>query len=337
MTGGDIVNTSIIQAIGAGYLTFTSDANRGYVVDNTGTIQAIDSATVFFQGEMTVRNGIITTAGTGIVRSNGILTLENVTNNGSFHPTRNCNGIGLTLSGSLTNNGLIDDLQGECAALNIHLLGDVAINGLGNIVLYRSTTIDSTNKGVLTIGAEQSLGGNVTISPSLINNGFISVGGLNIQNLNGPMVTNNGTLLAGEGGTIQQAGNSVLTNYDARTHTLEGGTYIARNGTLNLNIGPVVINAADVSLIGSDSRFPAIDSIRENRGSFEVNGGRTFSTASASSSSEALQASDALYNYNVLTVGSNSSINVNGNYTQGSIGKLNIEIGSDNRAPGYLS
>ena len=345
LNGGPYTNSGIIESSGSGYLGFgiqgTTD-QLTFTIDNTGgAIQAIDSSLTEFIGNITVQNGTLASSGTGALFMQGQLTLQGVTNNATFHLRRNCSSsITLRLEGEFTNNGVIDDLQGECNPPIIDLLGDVSIAGTGSFNLYRNTTINSDSNGVLTIGEGQSLGGNVTINPTLINNGIVSIGGdSNIQSLNGPMVTNNGTLLAGEGGTIQQAANSVLTNYDANTETLTGGTYIARNGVLNLNIGAVVINAASVSLIGSNGQFPAINSIHENRGSFEVNGGRKFTVAAppaadAKASSALAAANTAFANYNNLTVGSNSSINVSGDFVQGSVATLNIEIGSDNPATG---
>ena len=340
LNGGNYRNSGTIQSSGGGYLQFGNagtSAERTFTIDNTdGIIQAIDSSQAEFSGDITVQNGILTTAGTAPIYMQGRLTLQNVTNNGLFHFRRNCGGIvTLQLSGSLTNNGKIDDLVGECNPAEIDLLGNVSIGGNGNLVLYRSTTIVSPNGGILTNLAGHEIGGNVTVKPTLINNGGFSVGGDNIQNLVGPMVTNNGTLLAGEGGTIQQAGNSILTNYDAVHQTLNGGTYIARNGNLNLNIGPIVINAATLSLIGNNGQFPAINSLHENRGTFEVNGGRRFSTAAAPANVKQIIKGDALSNFNTITAGSNSSITVNGNYTQGSIATLNVEIGPDNPASGF--
>jgi hypothetical protein len=221
--------------------------------------------------------------------------------------------------------------------LNIHLLGDVTIDGTGQMVLFRATTIDADNGGVLTNGAGHTIGGgdNTNLNVSIVNNGLIGTGGTGQLSLSGPTVTNNGTLSAGNSSVMQQSGDSTLTNYDAATQTLTGGVYEANdNGRLNLNIGPVVINAASVTLAGAAPHFDAINSIRENRGVFEVNGGAKFSTAT-STADEQFVAGDALSNFHVLTVGSNSSINVNGNYTQGSVATLNIEIGSDNPTSGF--
>lgn len=354
LNGGDLGNSGTMQSSGSGLLIFGGDTTDGekdiFTIENAGgTIQALDSSAADFNGNITVRDGILDTAGTAAIYNDGFMTLENVTNDGTYHLRRNCYGaVTLQLSGSLTNNGVIDDLTGECNSTNINLLGDVSIDGTGSFVLYHGTTITSnaggtnsakgdtnaTASAVLTNGPGHTINGNVTINPSLVNNGIAIVGGANTLILAGPSVTNNGTLEADPSGVIQQNANSTLTNYDAASQTLTGGTYFAQDGSLNLNIGPVVINAATVILSGTSARFDAINSILENRGIFEVNGGLHFSTATPPTNVKQIIAGDALSNFNALTVGSNSSITVNGNYTQGSIATLNIEIGPDNPTSG---
>ena len=79
----------------------------------------------------------------------------------------------------------------------------------------------------------------------------------------GPVTFNNGGVIeARSGATIQFTGATSLTNHNAATQTLTGGTYFADGGTLNLNIGPITTNAATVILSGA-----ADSSLRSTRSS----------------------------------------------------------------------
>jgi hypothetical protein len=338
LTGGNYTNDGTIESIGGGLLTITSDANGAYIFDNAGgTLRAIDSSQLLFQGGVTVRNGVITSAGTAAVTTNGSLTLENVTNNGTLHLVRTCFGTTtLAISGgTFTNNGPIDDILGECNPVNIHLIGDETISGTGTMALYRGTTIDSTNGGIFTNGAGQLIGGGSgsTIQASLVNNGEVgSHGDGNQFNLNGPSVTNNGVFTATNASVLQQAGNSTLTNYNATTQTLTGGTYSAYDSAqINLNIGPVAINNAHIILTAS-GQFSAINSLFENDGTFEILGGRTFSTlthATNAAQAEAASAADGLRNKGTIGLDEKSSIVVNGDFSQGSTAVITVTIGGN--------
>ena len=338
LTGGNYTNDGLIESIGSGLLTITSDANGAYIFDNAGgTLQAIESSQLLFQGGVTVRNGIITSAGAGAMTTNGALTVENVTNNGTLHLVRTCFGTTtLAISGgTFTNNGPIDDILGECNPVNIHLLGNETINGTGTMALYRGTTIDSTNGGVFTNGAGHLIGGGSgsTILSSVVNNGEVgSHGDGNQFNLNGPLVTNNGVFTATNASILQQAGNSTLTNYNSATQTLTGGTYsVYDSAQINLNIGPIVINNAHVVLSGT-GQLSGINSLLENDGTFEVLGGKTFSTlthtTNATNSAEAV-AADALRNKGSIGLDEKSSIVVNGDFAQGSTAVINVTIGGN--------
>jgi hypothetical protein len=338
LTGGNYVNDGTIESIGGGLLTITSDANGAYIFDNAGgTLQAIDSSQLYFQGGVTVRNGVISSSGTATLNTNGALTLENVTNNGTLHLVRTCFGTTtLAISGgTFTNNGAIDDIIGECNSVNIHLIGNETINGTGTMALYRSTTIDSTNGGVFTNGAGHLIGGGSgsTIQASLVNNGEVgSHGDGNQFNLNGPLVTNNGVFTATNASVLQQAGNSTLTNYNATTQTLTGGTYTAYDSAqINLNIGAITINNAHV-VLSAAGQFGAINSLFENDGIFEVLSGKTFSTlphATNAPQAEAASAADALRNKGTIGLDEKSSIVVNGDFAQGSTAVINMTIGGN--------
>src|SRR5208282_884504 len=80
-------------------------------------------------------------------------------------------------------------------------------------------------------------------------------------------LTNNGTMEATLGGTLQVSGPT-LANYDAGTHTLTGGTYIvdgtAAASTMNLSLGTnaggeIVDNAANIILNGTNANVSFID------------------------------------------------------------------------------
>jgi hypothetical protein len=151
-------------------------------------------------------------------------------------------------------------------------------------------------------------------------------------NLNGPQVTNNGVFTATNASVLQQAGNSTLTNYNATTQTLTGGTYTASDsGQINLNIGAIAINNAHVVLSAS-GQFAAINSLFENDGTFEVLGGKTFSTlihATNANHAEATSNADALRNKGTIGLDEKSSIVVNGDFAEGSTAAITVTIGGN--------
>lgn len=118
--------------------------------------------------------------------------------------------------------------------------------------------------------------------------------------------------------------------------TLSGGTYrvvdTGSGATLQLNSAPITTNAATVILSGLNAQFPQINSLTQNNGTLVLNDGatRTFAgTAGASARSD--QPNATFPNAGTIIIGNNSSLNINGDFAQGSNGRLEVVISSANQ------
>ena len=165
----------------------------------------------------------------------------------------------VAIGGTFTDNGIITATGfnfnlAVTAALT--LAADTTLAGTGTVILNGGSQINATNNATLTQATGHVIGGNGTINANLVNNGTLE-GSLTIDS---PTFTNNGLLEATDNDTLQQGGGSTLTNYNSTTQTLTGGTYEAiattDSANLNLNIGPVAVNAATVVLSGATSNSP---------------------------------------------------------------------------------
>jgi hypothetical protein len=128
--------------------------------------------------------------------------------------------------------------------------------------------------------------------------------------------TQSGTLTVLANGTMNVLGN--FANFSGGT--LTGGTYLI-GGTLQLANVAITTNAATIALDGSASRIidqssnDALLNLAANAGSFSLLNGRNFATAGDWSNSGS------------LTVASNSTLTVNGAFTQTAAGSLNVQLG----------
>jgi fibronectin-binding autotransporter adhesin len=131
--------------------------------------------------------------------------------------------------------------------------------------------------------------------------------------------TNQGTLTAGSGGTIDLTGG--LTNFDSGTDTLTGGTYNV-TGTLEFQGADIVVNNANITITGNAAKIEnstgatnALLGFNDNKGTFTVNGG-TFTDANSFTNTGTLAAgAKGLFN---ASGGLTNFNNTNGTLTGGS-------------------
>jgi filamentous hemagglutinin len=146
------------------------------------------------------------------------------------------------------------------------------------------------------------------IYTKLLNRGSIEANG-GFLDLLDQSKTNEGRFLSRSGGRFRL--QTTLTNYDPATDTLTGGAYEVQAGsTLDLGTnGPIVVNAANITLKGAGSALTAVnplaEKLAENRGSLTITNGRTFTTAGG------------LLNSGALVVGAGSTFTVTDNLTDG--------------------
>jgi hypothetical protein len=194
----------------------------------------------------------------------------------------------------------------------INLAGDVLKGGNGGMV----------NQGLIIqrgAGTFASYNGGA--------NGFINASGgiFSIRNDGGitgdDFLTNAGTLekTAGTGtstvtnemsnpGTVAvSSGTLQFTGHFAQNsgHTLSGGTWSVidsgSGATLLMNSASIFLNQGTVILSGPNSSFPAIDSLQNNSGTFEITNSRNFATTGD------------LTNSGTIEVGTHSTLTANGN------------------------
>lgn len=187
--------------------------------------------------------------------------------------------------------------------------------------------------GNFTIGA----GGVIRTSPDLANgytnrigNSFDSLGLMDLTNeglissrtagqlisLEPSTLVNHGIIEALDGGTLRLG--TALSNYNAATGTLTGGTWkVIANGlvtTLELNqAGGIVINNASILLSGTNAVFDDVLPMEENQGSFHLANGRNFTTVG-----------DLLNSGAILLTDSATSLNLTGAFTNTSSGTVSL-------------
>ena len=360
-------NGGTLRASNGGQLNLSA-SGVGRVLNSGGRVEALAESVVRVNNLVTLEGGTVTTSGSGTIRggvSGAGGTLKNVTNNGSvaIGVTET-----LGLAGTFINNGSVS-IDGSAQQNNtvLRVRDDVTLSGSGLVTMsggYFGAVIatESFTGKILTVGSGVTIRGDGRVELKLVNQGTIEATNYMFFGLNtflqtgsfnnggilragsgssievngntggvGPVTFSNGGVIeARSGSTIQFTGATMPTNYNAATQTLTGGTYFANGGTLNLNIGSVVTNAATVILSGTTAQFSPINSMTQNNGMFVLNNGatRTFAGA-AGAAARGDQPSATFPNAGTMIIGNNSRLNINGDFAQGSNGKLEVVISSD--------
>ncbi len=258
--GADVVNDGTLEANAGGTLRLS-----GGLFQNNNRIIAGNASAVNLSGGVHLRDGNLATSGTGIFVVDGPATLEDVTLNLGSQLRIN-NAQDPILVGTITNRGQID--QNDLGSLtDIQISGDVTLAGDGTWTMSASTN----NRWYGLVSGEETLtnGSGHTVQ----GRGQLGVGSLRITNRglmnanNGSLVldpsdagtgvaamVNEGTLRAAGGGTLTLSGSGggefsntgIIEALDASsvvstgivqqisTPTVQGGTYRAINGTLNI-------------------------------------------------------------------------------------------------------
>ena len=231
-----------------------------------------------------------------------------------------------TVSGIITNNSTIQINGGGGNNTFVNLGSNATLQGSGGIFTLNSG--DDNGHAIL-----QSTGGFTLLNAMNTIQGYGIVGNSGMSLINGPagtllanvsgqtlvfngsgVLTNNGTMQANPGATIQVSSN--LSNLTVNGGpVLAGGTFVMNNGTIQLvpvgtGGGEFVANLATVVLNGPNARLT--DASNANvfsrfvtnyfGGSFTVQGGNNFT----------VNAFQNFNNYGFLNVGAGSSLSVQG-------------------------
>jgi hypothetical protein len=251
-------NTGGLQASQGGSMVIL---NSG-IIDNTdGVIQALHESVLHLQGT-TIKNGLLNTLGTGVVRpSTNVPALEDVTNEGLFEMT---NDLDCIIINSITNNDTISMLStGNGTDLRLHSLvtsltgtgiiemGDHANNFIRNnfgAVTRLHHDVDHTIRGAGQIGVN---------SLFLTNDGLIEAtlsNALQFDLREEETNFNNGTMQATGGGTLNFLNSGIVDNTNGVIQALDGsvvnlmGTTIL-GGTLDTADSGVVQGSTNVPIL----------------------------------------------------------------------------------------
>jgi hypothetical protein len=309
---GAMANSGTMEASNQGILILEGTYNNtGGTIEALGENGATNISTVELTAGTVVNGGTLTTttagSNSGIIEGTGAVTLNGVTNNGTYAVTA---GTTTTLEGTITNAGNIT-LTGSTLSLG----NSVTLNGKGTVVLSNSATnlITAATSGLTLTNANTIEGAGTIQNMGIVNTGTISA------NQSTPLIilpssaglNNKGTLSVSAGDTMQigtSAGGALL-NFAGTT--LTGGTYTI-NGILEFGASgtSVVTDAANITLSGAGAKmedFAGQNVLTDlatitSAGSFTI-GGANFTTAGN------------FTNDGKLTVNSGSTFKVTGSLT----------------------
>ncbi|MGA2500548.1 MAG: choice-of-anchor Q domain-containing protein, partial [Tepidisphaeraceae bacterium] len=238
----------------------------------------------------------------------------------------------LNLSGGATFNfpaGLLNWSGGAIGNDTLNITGFLTLSGgsdktldSGGVLNNTGTIVQAAGRLILSNGTVQNQATGVydfqtdnVITTNGGSNVFNNAGilkksaGTGTSTLNAPL-SNTGTVQTTTGTLTLNAGVAQLSG-----GTLSAGTWNALNGsTLDIpNLGSITSNNASVTLSGAGSVFAPINALATNTGTFNLLGGRTFTTAGA------------FDNQGTLSIG--AAFDVSGTFTQAATGILNVNIG----------
>lgn len=329
----NLTNTGTLRASGSGTLR-VREFGPGTVFNSGGTFEAIDNGTVRIGNNITVSDGTLATSGNGTIHGDypggGGGTLSNVTNTGSVAIADQES---LAIAGTFTNNGTVAvNSLGNGAILRI--TNGTSLAGTGVVSLSNNGSnyiLGVTNGATFTIAAGATIQGAGTISPGfsggsnmlkITNNGLIDANitgaglGIRVDDGNNGPFTNTGTLRASNGGSLNLytlAASGTVTNNGG---TLEALAASAINGSAGVSL---IQNSGTIDLQGGAMTFPL---------GVDLEGGAMIGSGTFTGP----------IRNNGGSVGPGHSagkIIVEGNYTQGANGVLNMEIGGTAAATEY--
>jgi len=311
--GGTFTNNGLMRAQGGG--TLVLDGSTGATFINNATIRSENGSDVSILNSKIVGGTLDNTGSSGTLTLNGG-TLRDVTIAAGSTVTTGATRIG-TIENMLINHGTL----APASLQHIAVASNTILSGGGVIALA------AANSDIY------ATGGNLTLTNSdniLRGTGQIGVNGLNLLNqangiiqadvsgqpldLNGGgTFTNNGLMRAQNGGTLSFSGSGTFTN--------NGGTLQALEGTTISGVGGLtfVQTSGTIDLAGGNMNFPS---------GVDLNGGQLIGNGTFTG--------PIRNNGGIVGPGhSPGKITVNGDYTQGANGTLNIEIGGAAAGTGY--
>ena len=304
LVGGNLTTGAFSQSNGSvsgpNNLTVTGAANITFG-DHRGT------GTTILQGATSISSSGLRLDGGRVLRNEGALTWS---------------------GGQILFNNTFNGASGGPGSGTINNVAGATFVASGD----NATSIVASNFGGADTGADavinnagtfrksgSSAGSTTTVDVAFNNTGTVQAqtGVLNFASA----VTNAGVFETSAGATLKASGP--LSNYSGATNTLSGGTYkVSGNGTFAFTGADIHTNAATIVLSGVGSQITdqnGIDGLRNlaanaGLGDLTITAGRNLTTLGAFS------------NAGRLAIGSSSTFNVSGNYTQTHSGGLAVEL-----------
>jgi fibronectin-binding autotransporter adhesin len=266
--GVPITNTGTMEATNGGILhSLVSVNNTGGLIlaDGMGSVVKLDSGS---SGQPVITDGTIKSTNGGVVDviGKGMTFAGNMTLNGVEVFGIGATGLNLQAGATINNQGILS-VTANTVDSTLQLYspsaggGTVTLNGSsGELILGRNgagTDHITANQAGMTLvnnsviegtGAFDASGGALL---TLVNNGTVEASSSGPLTISAASITNNGDLQsnAGDALTVQ---TNVLTNYNAATHTLTGGTYEAFEANFTGSTGfSIVNNEASLVQIGN--------------------------------------------------------------------------------------
>jgi hypothetical protein len=238
--------------------------NGGRIIG--GSLTVADRADLGFSSNSgNIMEGVAVAGNLELALSSSALRLRDGTSvSGAIHLTGN--GARLGLEGTQTFNGTIVQSSGNSAQVTIEGTS-VATIGAGSLVT--GTRLD--------IGSAFAIGG----TRSLVNRGTFSADGANTTGMRFNSIdtlTNDSRFEAVNGGRLTVLSSvDDFTNLDAGV--LSGGVYrIGAESRMDLG-APIVNNAAEIELLGTNATLVGLDTLATNTGSLTLGGPATLDLA----------------------------------------------------------
>jgi hypothetical protein len=290
---GTVTNTGTLEATNNATLVL----DGGTLTNTGGTIHADAGSVVSLKDGPIIKNGTLTTSGTGTIQSNGggnNGTLDGVTLNGTFQQNTQIEYLANTVTnnGSFQiNNGSIVDISG---AVTMKGTGTLTMsNNSGNSIMgYGQSSPGASLTNQVTIQGAGNIGGNgIPAGNSFTNQATINANQTTplLIAIGGGAVTNTGTLEATNGATLSLNGAGTVTNSGGTIHadnasvvslesglTIGGGTLTTSgSGTIQANccfnngaLNGVTING---TFQENNSNIETLVGTITDNGSFQLN------------------------------------------------------------------
>ncbi len=197
--------------------------------------------------------------------------------------------------------------------------GTITLQGAGALFIQDEVALENRSSGLLDFAGDGGIGSGFNPGP-ILNAGTVEkTGGTGTSTIGIPF-SNTGTVEAGSGTLAFTSSVTQLAS-----NALTGGTWNALNGaTLALPSGTTIAtNQATVTLQGTGATMTGLGSLAANSGSLSLLAGAGLTTPGP------------LSNSGSLTLGPGSTLTVAGDFTQGSSGSLQFQIGGTPASGGF--